>query len=421
MKRRLAVLLSTSMCLVFVACLPLQTAAGSSLVGEALNATAEGRTNQDGEFTLRLGACVLLIGRLTESAECPISQADFGVVVETGPEDTPQDIDGFWFQVEGYGEICVNDFDTEICWNGEICYDVGDVVLCRLPPILAFGATDGSGAFMLLIDDFVGVRGVLADGGSGSLAHQTLTVTPLGRTEPCIEPGDYSGFLVCVPGYENLIVADFGLWWFFPTIFDLGFLSLEHGTCESCPDCIDMPTWVMAESDSLVQLSQSHVVESGQVITGEVLLPDTVVQFDGVSLSLADLGLGVVTLTIETPEIAEFSSGGCALEWPVSPCQMSSDGGLRLDFSIVGVAPGEPCFAISWKTSVLGEGACSIAILAVYAGCKKAGTLTANCVCSALGRLKWPATWACAAFPHTFRAVWDSWDCQAKGFGPSPY
>lgn len=194
------------------------------------------------------------------------------------------------------------------------------------------------------------------------------------------------------------------------------------------------PIWPMSEDAVIVELSEWMVAQPGDQITAWVTVYDLglFVSEDWASTEVeltpfedwpyADLGPLIITVMIETPEVAEFYDGGFSLEHTIDPTLIMPDGTYTFSFELVGVSPGEIGMALFWKWRILTEGACSVALLGIYAGCASLyGTPQYDkCICDVMADMPAPGSWACKKHPLTFRAAWKLWGCSAW-HGASPY
>jgi len=179
-------------------------------------------------------------------------------------------------------------------------------------------------------------------------------------------------------------------------------------------ECVD-PVWDMPRGAATIRLSQNEITPGQKEVTGVVTVNDLGRWFKTENLSR--LGPLKLILQIETPKVVRFPGGNTFMEHIVDPSLIANDGTYNFNFQLNGRQPGVISLALRWKWTILTEGACSVAINGVYAGCTIGGALNAACVCATLGAMPAPGSWACSVHPLTFRAAWALWGCA----GPSPY
>jgi hypothetical protein len=183
------------------------------------------------------------------------------------------------------------------------------------------------------------------------------------------------------------------------------------------PECVE-PVWTTFPDGALtVQLSATSV-KKGDEVTGQVTAHDLKLLTDP---NVPNSQLGPLLLFVIIDQASSrnlrFANNALFLEHTVNLAQIQQDGSYSFHFTLKAVKAGPVALVFGWKWRILTEGACSVAIDGVYAGCKIGGQLNAACVCATLAALPAPGSWACKIHPLTFRAVWKLWGCA----GPSPY
>lgn len=177
------------------------------------------------------------------------------------------------------------------------------------------------------------------------------------------------------------------------------------------PEAMD-PMWDAPMEDISLALNPSIVEKSNTVINGIVTISDL-----SWLKGIPDIGPFLLILKSETPSVALFPNREVFLEHTVNPALIQADGSYSFPFTMVGYKPGKVAIKFFWKFRIFTEGACSVAIDGVYAGCALAGQLNSNCVCATLANLPAPGSWACRIHNITFRTVWSLWKCP----GTSPF
>ena len=174
------------------------------------------------------------------------------------------------------------------------------------------------------------------------------------------------------------------------------------------------PTWPMPEGAAAIELSNTEVSKEGELIEGNVtlkgltLLKDTI--FSGEFNDVIPL---VITARIAKEEVAKFRDGLSSYEHRVDINKIGADGVYSFPIELIGYKTGNVSVMLSWKWPVATEGCCSIALLAVLAGCNN----NAACICATLAAMAAPGSWCCSIHPKVFRYYWGFYGCT----GPSPY
>lgn len=190
-------------------------------------------------------------------------------------------------------------------------------------------------------------------------------------------------------------------------------VSLAAQTSQG-PQCVE-PTWPVPTEGATIVLSKTRVDRPGEQIAGLVIVRDLRLLQDRHIPHLGSLLL--ILEIIQTREVVRFAeTGNFFLEHTVDPRRIAA-GTYTFPIQLVGFGEGDFQLALGWKWRIFTEGACSVAINGVYAGCRIGGALNAECVCRTLADLPAPGSWACKVHPLTFRAAWALWGCP----GPSPY
>lgn len=174
------------------------------------------------------------------------------------------------------------------------------------------------------------------------------------------------------------------------------------------------PVWPMPEGASSIEFSKSMVSKEGELIQGKVTL-------NGLTLLLdTTLPKGfneavplVITVKVSDGEIAKFRDGLTSFEHSVNINNIGADGMYSFPVELIGYKPGNVSVMLSWKWPVATEGCCSIALLAILAGCNN----NAACICTTMAAMPAPGSWCCSIHPLMFRYYWSFYKCP----GLSPY
>ncbi len=174
------------------------------------------------------------------------------------------------------------------------------------------------------------------------------------------------------------------------------------------------PTWPMPEGAATIKLSAEKVSEKGELIEGNVTLEGLTLLKDSIfSGGFNDAIPLIVTATIADGDVAKFRDGLSSYEHHVNIGNIQVNGVYSFPIELIGYQPGTVSIALSWKWTVATEGCCSIALLAVLAGCNN----NAACICRTLAAMAAPGSWCCSIHPKMFRYYWGFYGCT----GPSPY
>ncbi len=174
------------------------------------------------------------------------------------------------------------------------------------------------------------------------------------------------------------------------------------------------PTWPMPEGAAIIKLSSEQVSKESELIEGKVslngltLLKDSI--FTGDFNEVIPL---IITVESTDGDIAKFRDGLNTYEHRVDVSKIEKDGTYVFPIELIGYNPGTINITLSWKWPVATEGCCSIALLAVLAGCNN----NAACICKTLAGMAAPGSWCCKIHPKMFRYYWGFYGCT----GPSPY
>ncbi|NMH88797.1 hypothetical protein [Flavivirga algicola] len=174
------------------------------------------------------------------------------------------------------------------------------------------------------------------------------------------------------------------------------------------------PTWPMPEDAATVKLSKTEISEKGELIEGNVTLKGLTLLKDSIFTGdFNDAIPLIVTATITNDDVAKFRDGLGSYEHHVNIDNIGADGIYSFPIELIGYQSGTVSIALSWKWTVATEGCCSIALLAVLAGCNN----NAACICTTLAAMAAPGSWCCSIHPKMFRYYWSFYGCT----GLSPY
>ncbi len=174
------------------------------------------------------------------------------------------------------------------------------------------------------------------------------------------------------------------------------------------------PTWPMPEGAAVIELSKTEVSREGELIEGNITLKGLTLLKDSIfSGDFNDAIPLIITAKITNNEVAKFRDGLSNYEHHVSINNIGADGIYSFPIELIGYKLGTISIALSWKWTVATEGCCSIALLAVLAGCKN----NTACICATLAAMAAPGSWCCSIHPKMFRYYWGFYGCT----GPSPY
>ncbi|MEW6382022.1 MAG: cohesin domain-containing protein [bacterium] len=151
-------------------------------------------------------------------------------------------------------------------------------------------------------------------------------------------------------------------------------------------------------------LSQPVIKAPGESVAGKVVIHAGQWNKD----ELPGLESFSFVLRIEDPSVALFPDQATSFEHIFDSSLIADDGSYQFAFKLVGSHPGQISVLPSLKWTILGEGACALAINGIYAGCALGEQLNSNCVCTAMADMPAPGSLACSLFPETFRAAWRS-------------
>ena len=174
------------------------------------------------------------------------------------------------------------------------------------------------------------------------------------------------------------------------------------------------PTWPMPEGAAIIKLSKTEISKEGELIEGNVTLNGLTLLKDSIfSGDFNDVIPLVITAKITDGEVAKFRDGLSSYEHRVDINKIGANGVYSFPIELIGYKPGSISIMLSWKWPVATEGCCSIALLAVLAGCNN----NAACICTTLAAMAAPGSWCCSIHPKVFRYYWSFYGCT----GPSPY
>jgi hypothetical protein len=174
------------------------------------------------------------------------------------------------------------------------------------------------------------------------------------------------------------------------------------------------PTWPMPEGAAVIELSKTEVSKEGDLIEGKVTLNRLTLLLD----TMLPKGFNeavplVITVKVSDGEVAKFRDGLTSFEHTVNINNVGADGTYSFPVELIGYKPGNVSVLLSWKWPVATEGCCSIALLAILAGCNN----NAACICTTMAAMPAPGSWCCSIHPLVFRYYWSFYKCA----GPSPY
>jgi len=174
------------------------------------------------------------------------------------------------------------------------------------------------------------------------------------------------------------------------------------------------PTWPMPEGAAAIELNKTEVSEEGELIEGRVTLNGLTLLLDTtLAEGFSEAIPLVITMKVADGEVAKFRDGLTSFEHTVNINNIGENGVYSFPVELIGYRSGNVSLLLSWKWPVATEGCCSIALLAILAGCNN----NAACICSTMAAMAAPGSWCCSIHPKVFRYYWGFYTCA----GPSPY
>ena len=175
------------------------------------------------------------------------------------------------------------------------------------------------------------------------------------------------------------------------------------------------PAWPMPEGAATVELSKTTVSKEGELIKGKVTLKGLTLLLD---TSLTSTGFNeaiplLITVKAADGEVVKFRDGLNSFEHSVNINSIGANGMYSFPVELIGYKPGNVSLILTWRWRVATEGCCSIALLAILAGCNN----NAACICSTMAAMAAPGSWCCSIHPLMFRYYWGFYKCT----GLSPY